>query len=75
MYIVFVWYNRQLLDMAGLTRINLLLTAVRIIITLAVLFLSAPAVSGIHMAIAFGAGWFVEGVLCLSFIHQKRLLI
>ncbi|MFZ2024770.1 MAG: oligosaccharide flippase family protein [Microgenomates group bacterium] len=74
-YILFVWYNRQLLDMAGLTKINLLLTGIRIIITTLVLFLSVPAISGMHMAIAFGIGWLIEGLLCLSLIRQKRLLI
>ncbi len=73
-YILFVWYNRQLLDMAGMTKVNLLATLLRVGITIVSIFLFLPHITGMQLAIACGIGWISEGAMCLTVIYKKRLL-
>jgi len=73
LYALLVWPNRQLLDMAGYTRQNFLLTTLRAI-TIVIFLLFQSTVNGEHLAYAISAGWVIEAMGSIFLVRQKRLL-
>lgn len=73
-YAIVAWPNRQLLDMAGHTRENLLLTALRISINIGVLFFSVKNISGLGLATAILWGWVGESAGSVLLVRHKKLL-
>jgi len=73
-YALLVWPNRQLLDMAGFTRENLLLTACRICTSAVLLFVVYSEFTGAGLARALLWGWGAEALGSLWLVKNKRLL-
>ncbi len=72
-YALLVWPNRQLLDMAGYTRQNFLLTTLRAI-TIIIFLLFQNTINGAHLAYAISAGWVIEATGSIFLVRQKHLL-
>lgn len=73
LYALLVWPNRQLLDMAGYTRQNFLLTTLRAF-TIVLFLLFQNTINGTHLAYAVSAGWVIEAMGSIFLVRQKRLL-
>jgi O-antigen/teichoic acid export membrane protein len=74
-YAVVVWPNRQILDMAGKTKSNLLLTIIRVILIILFTYLLIPKFGGRGLALALLIGWGTEGILCLYIILKNTNLL
>jgi len=74
LYAIFVWPNRQVLDMAGFTQENCLLTIFRVIVTITSLYLLFPEFDGISLAKATLIGWIGEAIGSLLLVKQKQLI-
>lgn len=72
LYVTIVWIPRQILDMAGKTKTNLVLTGVRAAITLTLAWLLVPGLELTGAALAVFAGWTAEGAL--AGIMSEKLL-
>jgi O-antigen/teichoic acid export membrane protein len=75
LYALLVWPNRQLLDMAGHTKDNLLLTVLRATVCITLLFIWRENATGELLAYAMIAGWSIEAGGSLFFVFRKKLLL
>lgn len=73
-YAMIAWPNRQLLDMAGYTRDNLMLTGIRIVISVGTLLFMHDGIDGAGLARAVLYGWIGEAVGSLILVKHKRLI-
>lgn len=73
-YAVAAWPNRQLLDMAGYTKENFLLTVFRVTISLFVMLVGGQELYSSHLATAILWGWVGESAGSMLLIWKKRLL-
>lgn len=74
LYAVFAWPSRQLLDIAGHTKANLLLTLLRILVGSCVLFIYNLELNGLTLATAVLWGWIAESIGSMVLVYKKRLL-
>lgn len=73
-YALFVWPTRQLLDMAGFTKTNLALTAMRSCIIVSVVIMAIPSLGSMALSYALLSGWGIEAIVCLLLVKQKALV-
>lgn len=74
LYALFVWPNRQLLDMAGFTKENLMLTILRTATSIITLLYIIPKISGVGLAESILIGWVVEAIACVYLVRRKHLI-
>lgn len=73
-YALVVWPNRQLLDMAGYTKANLMLTILRITVSGVVLIGFSTQYAGTGLANAVLAGWAAEGLGSVALVIFRKIL-
>gem|GEM_PF-3275551 len=74
LYAVVVWPLRQLLDMAGYTKLNLVLTTVRSCVSIVALLHPSVGFTSAGLSIAVLFGWAGEAVGSVLFVLWKRVL-
>ncbi len=73
-YAMIAWPNRQLLDMAGHTKDNLVLTVLRIVISMGAILFLQEEINGTSLAGAVLYGWIGESIGSLILVKRKRLI-
>lgn len=73
-YALIVWPNRQILDAAGFTKHNLLLTVLRISSMFIVLLFFFPPTSSAALAKTVAIGWLAEGLGAVYIAKKKQCI-